>query len=186
VPELKTFPKHLVPRDIAIQIRSYYRIQWPHVLPRSATLWSYSPDNPLRPINFVLMEGEALVSHTEANWREIELDGQKLICGGLSGVFTYPAWRGSGLAKDVVRAATERINQSDADLAILFTGPRLRNFYIECGWTPMDTARILFGDAANPQQDKTGQIMMLFPSAKGRALQQRLLSEPLYVGPVTW
>jgi GNAT superfamily N-acetyltransferase len=184
--KLLSFPKHLVPRDIAVQIRSYYRIQWPHVHARSGSLWNYSADNPLRPVNFVLMEDEALVSHAEANWRGIEFDNQKLICGGISGVFTYPAWRGSGLAKDVVRAATDAINQSDADLAILFTGPRLRNFYCECGWIPMDTARILYGDPINPKQDQTGQIMMLFPSAKGSSLHDRLNHEPLYVGPLTW
>ena len=186
MPQLLSFPKHQVPRDIAIQIRSYYRIQWSHVHARSGTLWNYAADNPLRPINFVLMEDEALISHAEANWRTIEFGGGSFTCGGLSGVFTYPAWRGSGLAKDVVRAATDALNQSDADLAILFCGPRLRNFYSECGWTPMDSARILFGDPTNPQQDKTGQIMMLFPSPKGRLIQDRLLSEPLYVGALTW
>src|SRR6185436_18171852 len=92
MPTLLSFPKHQVPRDIAIQIRSYYRIQWPHVHGRSGTLWNYSADNPFRPVNFVLMEDEALVSHAEANWRTIEFDNQKLICGGISGVFTYPAW----------------------------------------------------------------------------------------------
>ena len=184
--KLLSFPKHQVPREIAIQIRSYYRMQWPHVHGKSGALWNYSPDNPGQPINFVLMEDEALVSHAEANWREIEFQGQKLVCGGISGVFTYPAWRGAGLAKEAVRAATEAIEQSDADLAILFAGARLRNFYSECGWVPMDGARILYGDRSNPKQDQTGQIMMMFVSQKGLSLRERLGGEPLYVGAVTW
>lgn len=184
--QLLSFPKHQAPRDIAIQIRSYYRIQWPHVHAQSGSIWNYSADNPLRPIDFVLMEDEALISHAEANWRPIEFAGQSLVCAGLSGVFTYPAWRGSGLAKDVVKAATSRINNSDADLAMLFTGPRLRNFYIECGWTPVDTARVMYGDPANPKQDQTGQVMMLFVSPRGKELAERLANEPVFVGPGTW
>jgi hypothetical protein len=189
VPELLSFPKHEVPRDIAIQIRSYLRVQWPHMDPksRSTKLWEFTSENPRQPMNFVLMDGEVLISHAEANRRgEIDFAGEKLICWGLSAVFTYPAWRGTSLAKEVVRTATQYIQHSDADLAMLFCGPRLRNFYSECGWEPMDTARVMYGDQINPKQDQTGQIMMLFVTDKGQALKQRLLTESIYVGPITW
>src|SRR6266536_3146965 len=187
VPQLLSFPKHQIPRDIAIQIRSYTRIQWPFMFGKGGKLWEPPADNPLVPMNFVLMEDEALISHAEANRRgENEFAGEKLICWGLSTVFTYPAWRGTGLAKEVVRAATQHIQSSDADIAMLFCGPRLRNFYSECGWEPMDTARVMYGDRENPKQDQTGQIMMLFVSDKGRAMKQRLLTEPVYVGSITW
>ena len=85
-----------------------------------------------------------------------------------------------------MRAATEVINRSDADLAILFTGTRLRNFYSECGWTAMERTQIMYGEKNNPKPDQTGQIMMLFVSQKGSSLQERLEREPLYVGAVTW
>ena len=183
--QLLSFPKHEVPRDIAIQVRSYTRVQWPHF--KVTKLWDFKADNPLMPVNFVLMDDEVLVSHAEANRRGvIRFEGQELICRGLSAVFTYPAYRGSGLAKQVVRAATDHINSSDADIAMLFTGTRLRNFYSECGWTPMDTARVMYGDENNPTPDQTGQIMMLFPSARGRGVQRRLLEQPVYVGAITW
>jgi predicted N-acetyltransferase YhbS len=185
MPELLSFAKHQVPRDIAIQIRSYYRIQWPHVRARDVKLWNFDPDNPQRPINFVLMEGEALVSHAEANWRSIEIAGQTLTCAGVSGVFTYPAWRGSGLAKEVVHAATEAIRNSDADLAMLFCGTRLKNFYSECGWMAFETARIFFGDPVNPQQEQC-MTMALLLTEKGRGVAHRLASEPVFVGPSSW
>jgi GNAT superfamily N-acetyltransferase len=187
VPQLLSFPKHQVPRDIAIQIRSYVAVQWPHLYGTSGELWPFTGDNPKQPTAFCLMEGEVLISHAEANRRGIIRFGdQDLICWGVSSVFTYPAWRGSGLAKEVVRAAAQHINASDGDIGLLFTGKRLRNFYSQCGWIPMDTTRVLYGDAQNPKQDQTGQIMMLFPSEQGRVMQPRLLEEPLFVGPVTW
>src|SRR5439155_3575497 len=73
VPTLLSFPKHQIPRDIAIQIRSYTRIQWPFMFGKGGKLWEPPADNPLQPMNFVLMEDEALISHAEANRRgEIE------------------------------------------------------------------------------------------------------------------
>ncbi len=69
---------------------------------------------------------------------------------------------------------------------MLFCGPRLRNFYCQCGWTPADSARISYGDPANPTQDKTGQIMMLFHSDKGRTLRPRIETEPVFIGNSTW
>lgn len=187
MPQLFSFPKHAVPREIAAQIRAYVAIEWPHLQGQSGMLWPYTESNPLAPTSFVLMEEEILISHAEANRRGIiTFAGQDLICWGLSTVFTYPAWRGTGLAKQVVRAATEHINNSDADIALLFAGRRLKNFYTQCGWTAMDTARVLYGEVSNPKQDQTGQIMMLFPTDKGRALQYRLLTESVYVGSATW
>jgi hypothetical protein len=69
---------------------------------------------------------------------------------------------------------------------MLFCGPRLRHFYTQCGWEPMDTARVFYGDRANPTQDKTGQIMMLFLSDKGRRMKEPLERELVYVGAATW
>jgi GNAT superfamily N-acetyltransferase len=185
VPVLNSYPRHEVPDSIAMQIASYVRIQWPFIHGQSGQLWDRSP-SPLRAVCFVLMEGEALVSHAQANFREIEFAGQKLVCGGLSTVFTYPDWRGTGLAKEVVRAGTEHIRENGADLAMLFCGERLRNFYTLCGWEAMDSAKIYYGDPAAPKLKDDNLVMMLFVSEVGKRLRERLGTEPVFVGPVTW
>src|SRR5438105_1751631 len=110
--ELRCWPKHAVPREIAAQIRSFVRIQWPFLNGRSNRIWDYPPREH-EPMTLALIDDEILVSHTEVNFRQIEFEGQALKVGGLSAVFTYPAFRGSGCAHQIVSAATEMIRVSD-------------------------------------------------------------------------
>src|SRR5689334_12702285 len=127
------YPKPQVPREIAAQIRSYQRIQWPHLDELiGPALWNVPPDSTAR--TFVILDGEKLVSHAEANFRSISHAGETHNVGGLSAVFTYPAYRGKGFAQQVVRAATESLDQSDADLALLFCGESKRGLYASLGW----------------------------------------------------
>ena len=181
---LEAYPKPLVPRDIAIQIRSYTRIQWPHIEQRIGDrVWDVPADVPAR--NFVLLDGEKLVSHAEANFRFIEHAGDTFNVGGLSAVFTFPGYRGSGHATQVVRAATRFLEESGADLSLLFCGEPRRHLYASCGWELAD-AHVLFGDRAAPTRYEDGIVMMRFTSAKGRAAKPRFTGEPVYVGERTW
>jgi GNAT superfamily N-acetyltransferase len=183
--ELRDYPKAFVPRDIAIQIRSYTRIQWPQLDQRIGDrLWDVPADFPAR--NFVLLDGEKLISHADANFRPIEHAGETFHVGGLSAVFTYPAYRGQGHAAQVVRAATEYLDRNGADLSMLFCGEPLRGFYGSCGWEPIDNAHILCGDRATPTRHDSGLVMMRFSAEKGRAAKLRFTAEPIYVGDRTW
>ena len=122
--ELHSWPKHAVPRDIAVQIRSYIRIQWPFLDGRRNRVWDFSPREDDW-TTLALVDGEILVSHTEVNFRTVEFRSQQLKVAGLSAVFTYPSFRGSGFARQIVSAATEMIRAGDADLAMLFCGEPL-------------------------------------------------------------
>src|SRR2546423_7866461 len=90
--ELHSWPKHAVPREIAAQIRSFIRIQWPFLNGQGNRIWDYSPRAD-EPTTFALVDDEILISHTEVNFREIEFEGQTLKVGGLSAVYTYPAFQ---------------------------------------------------------------------------------------------
>jgi predicted N-acetyltransferase YhbS len=183
--ELRDYPKPLVPRDIAIQIRSYTRIQWPQVEQWIGDrLWNVPADFPAH--NFVLLDGEKLVSHAEANFRPVEHAGETFNVGGLSAVFTFPGYRGSGHASQVVRAATEHLDRNGADLSMLFCGEPLRDFYGSFGWEPIDGAHILSGDRAESTRHESGLVMMRFSSEKGRVAKLRFTREPVYVGERTW
>jgi predicted acetyltransferase len=183
--ELHDYPKPHVPRDVALQIRSYVRVQWPHIEGWSGDrLWDVPPGSAAR--NFVLLDGEKLVSHAEANFRTIAHEGQSFNVGGLSSVFTYPAYRGTGCARRVVSAATEHLDRNGADLAMLFCGPSLRSMYASCGWEPIETARIRHGDPAAPTLHEGNLVMMRFISNKGRAARAAFEHELVYVGERTW
>jgi GNAT superfamily N-acetyltransferase len=183
--ELHDYPKPLVPRDIAIQIRSYTRIQWPYLEQRIGDrLWDVPTDFPAR--NFVLLDGEKLVSHAEANFRPVEHAGETFNVGGLSAVFTFPGYRGKGHATEIVRAATEYLDCNGADLSMLFCGEPLRRFYGSCGWEPIDGAHIICGERAAPTRHESGIAMMRFSSEKGRTAKLRFTGEPVYVGERTW
>jgi predicted acetyltransferase len=184
VVHLESYPKPSVPREIAVQIRSYVRVQWPQVEQRiGPALWDVPADFPAR--NFVVLDGEKLISHAEANFRTVEHAGESFNVGGLSAVFTYPGYRGGGFAKQVVRAATEHLDRSDADLAMLFCGESLRRFYVPLGWEPIDTARIVSGDRTAPVA-YDALVMMRFISEKGRAARTAFETNEVYVGERTW
>jgi GNAT superfamily N-acetyltransferase len=190
VAELRSFPKHQVPRDLACQIRSYIRIQWPHLNPGLAKIWSPPAGVPLDRMTFVLVEDELLISHAEVNFRNLPHLGQTYRVGGLSAVFTYPAHRGSGAGERVASAATDYLRAGDADFALLFCGQRVRSLYQRLGWTHDPGLRITSGDAAAPapfdQMNPGGYTMSLKISARARADWPRIASAPLYVGPSTW
>jgi predicted N-acetyltransferase YhbS len=186
MPELRSYLKHEVPRDIACQIRSFIRIQWPHLNAGNTTIWTPPPGVPKDRMTFVATDNELLVSHAEANFRRVEHRGRTWRVGGLSAVFTYPAYRGSGWGEQVVRAATAFLRRSDADLALLFCGERVQPLYERVGWTHLPAARILSGDPAKPTPDTTSRVMALFLSDNGHAARGVFESEAVYVGPNTW
>jgi hypothetical protein len=185
MPELHCYPKPAVPRDVAVQICSYLRVQWPQLEGRFGDkLWNVKATSRAR--LFVLMEGEKLISNAEANFRELEHAGGTFTVGGLSTVFTYPAYRNGGHARQVVAAATKLLDESDADLAMLFCGEPLQRFYASFGWEPAANAQIRYGDRAAPDVYSGGVVMMRFITTKGRDARRAFESEPVYVGERTW
>ena len=183
--ELHSWPKHAVPREIAIQIRSYIRMQWPSLNGTGNRIWDFAPRAD-EPTTFALLDDEILISHAEMNFRTVEFQSRPWKVGGLSAVFTYPAFRGSGCASRIVNAATDALRGSEADLAMLFCGSPLEAFYTACGWTPMKSARVMFGNPNNPTLKDDNLVMMLFISHGGRAIQAALSAESIYVGANTW
>jgi hypothetical protein len=182
--ELKAYRKPDVPRDIAAQIRSYVRIQWPFLDARGGALWDVPADSPAR--TFVVIDGDKLISHAEANFRTVDQGGRAYNVGGLSAVFTFPAYRGGGFAREVVCKATAFLDTSDADLAMLFCGEPLHGLYASYGWDAIESAEILHGDPAAPTAYDGNFVMMRFISDNGRAARRSFESQPVYVGKRTW
>jgi hypothetical protein len=86
----------------------------------------------------------------------------------------------------VVRAASDFIASSDADVAMLYCGQALNHFYAGCGWTATPRARIFYGDPSAPKLKDDNLIMMMFVSDKGKAARRIFGEDDVYVGPATW
>ena len=180
--QVRSYVKGDVPRDVAVQIASYVRMQWPQLLECRTPLWEstpYPPDG----VHFVVTDGDALVSHALAHVRTVEHAGERYVTGALSSVFTYPAYRKLGHGGRVVAAATDHLRAGDADVAMLFTGQPRRAFYARLGWEPIDGARVMHGD---PPQQEEGLTMMLFLTDKGRRARPMFERDRVHVGPYTW
>ena len=182
MPELQAYLKHEVPRDIACQIRSYIRVQWPQLNPGLTKIWTPPPGFPLDRMTFVLVDGELLISHAEVNFRTLSHRGETFEVGGLSAVFTYPAHRGSGAGERVVRAATDYLAASKADLALLFCGDRVRSLYERLGWQQLPGLCVTSGEDRKPFTEYHVMAMLISP----RARAHDFTSEPFHVGPGTW
>jgi GNAT superfamily N-acetyltransferase len=182
LPQLYRYRKDEVPRDVAVQIASYVRFQWPAFAGRKSPLWeSLYPT--IDRTHFVLVDGDVLVSHAIAHGRPLAHGGRTWNVWGLSSVFTYPTHRGSGFGEQVVAAATSHIrSQPDADFALLFCGERVKSLYLRQGWEHLPAIRVTFG--AGPAWFNDGHVMTLLLSGDARAHDFSV--EPIHVGPNTW
>ena len=181
MPEIRSYRKLDVPREIAIQIASYVRFQWPAFIGRNKPLWEGTP-YPDYCRHFVLTDGDVLISHAIVSARPLDHRGERFSVHGLSSVFCYPTHRGSGFGEQIVAAATDWIRQqNDADLALLFCGERVRSLYQRQGWEHVSGMKIRYGD---DKEFNDGFVMTLLLS--GRARAHDFTSEPFYVGSITW
>ena len=184
MPDLRFIPSPDLPRDLKCQLLSFIRIEWSSIFHAGNRFWDYT-DKPTHPVNVVLTERGLLVSHAEVNWRLLEHAGQTYKVYGVSAVFTYPAFRNAGYGLQVLRAATDFIQDSDADLAFLFCLPQLVPFYNKAGWEAPASAKVLYGDPLYPHIEK-GATCMLFVSERGRAARHAFTTQPVYIGFGSW
>jgi GNAT superfamily N-acetyltransferase len=173
-----------VPPLIACQILSFIRITW-------FDIYQYELDAPFmpdewHPVHIVLSEQHAVLSYAAAVWRFITHIGETYKAYGLSSVFTYPAFRNRGYGRQVVEVATAHIaHDPEADIAVLFTAPTLRQFYERSGWEHTPNVTILTGNPSQPQI-YDAFTMMRFLSPKGKQARAKFEQEPVYFAEYGW
>lgn len=183
-PELKSFSDGNMPSAYVHQLRSFIRIHWFDIYQYELSPLVGEPSWHSR--YFMMVEGECLYSSANAVWSMVEHQGERYKMYGLSGVFTYPAFEGRGFGSQVVKAATDYIRQEpNADMAILWTGENLFNFYGRCGWEPMPDMTVHRGEKDNPEV-YNGHAMMLFVSDRAKQNRHLLNEYPFYFGAFTW
>jgi predicted N-acetyltransferase YhbS len=181
LPELRSYRKVDLPRDVAVQIASAVRFIWPAFFGQKTPLWE-STKYPSEGLHFVVTDADVLISHALVTSRMLQHIGESFNVYGLSSVFCYPTHRGTGLGEQVVAAATDHIRQqADADLALLFCGERVKSLYLRHGWEHLPGLKVIYGDN---QTYADGYVLTLLVSQRARA--HRFADAPLHVGANTW
>ena len=184
MPDVLQYTLDNLPTDYEWQIRDFVRIHWYDGFQYdvNATL---HPDF-WHPAYFVIADQRALFSAATAVWKMVEIDGISYKTYGLSGVLTYPTFRGKGYGRAVVDAATDYIKQqAGADMAILWTGENLFPFYEHCGWEHPDKLKVMHGPKDDPQLSY-GEPMLLFLSERTQQMRPTLIGGTFYFGEFTW
>ena len=183
--DVSSFPSSDLPPHLKCQILSFIRVEWWWVFQGKNQFWDYTIKD-THPVNVIIHEQDVIISHVEVNWRMLTHKAKSYKVYGLSAVFTYPAFRKQGFGKQAVQAATDYIQQSDADIAMLFCLPHLKGFYEACGWTYMQNTSTLYGNPDIPEQDDEVILLMSFVSNTAKQDRNQFDDTSIYVGKYTW
>src|SRR5215207_157826 len=145
--ELLVFADDALPSELKCQVLAAHRIEWPgnyagENRPRD---WIQRPW--FHPVHLVLAEGGVLIAYAGVAGKLLEHAGETYKAYGLSGVYTYSAFRRQGHGRRVVDAATARIRASDGDIGLFVCDPELADFYAASGWEPLELLLSLRGEA---------------------------------------
>ena len=171
------------PAVLKWQALAFMKVQWPSVFERRPFM---SETYPVEhdPIHFAIVEADALISYASIMRLAIRHADETFDTWAVGNVFTFPPYRRRGFARQVVDAATAHINDSSADVAILFCAPGTVPFYAASGWTALHGTRTFVGPAG-AQRAIDLATMMLFVSGKGQGARRSFAEQPLRIAE-TW
>jgi GNAT superfamily N-acetyltransferase len=139
------FESQDVPERFKCQILSFVRIEWPALFSGNLRLRDWTTKPEMHPVTFLLEEEGILISHLEVVWQVLQHAREEYKAYGLTGVFTYPAFRRQGYGLQLVQSAKDYIEQKgDADIVIFHS--TVKGFYEQAGFEPMDSMVTLVGD----------------------------------------
>lgn len=185
MPQVSIYPSNAeLPANLECQIRAFIRITW-------FDAYQYDLNAPVspeewHPTHVVMADQHAVIGYAGVVWQMVEHNGETYKCYGLSGVFTYPAFRKKGYGRQIVDAATDRIRQDPAaDIALLFTDTSLEKFYAQAGWEAMNKTIIHIGKKDQPEHFDNF-CMMMFLSDKGKQNRAQFEEKPFYFAEYGW
>jgi GNAT superfamily N-acetyltransferase len=179
MPDFAIYPQSDLPSALKWQAIAFMRVEWPFIF-KDNLLFAAEPYPPeLSPVCFVAAEGDSLLSFASTFQLDLNHVGADYKVCGFGNMFTFPPYRGQGYGRRVLALATDHIECSEADVAMLFCEPALEPFYATCGWeiTPSPT-RIGLPDSYEHHQTSR---MMLFVSDRGRKGKADFEIKPVYV-----
>jgi len=104
-----------------------------------------------------------LASTLEILRRPIDVGGQSVNAGGVSGVMTRPAWRRRGFASEGLRAAGAFLRDPlRVDFGLLICDPALAPFYGRAGWRAV-AAPLTFDQPDGPTSFDEPTAILILP-----------------------
>ncbi|WII35711.1 GNAT family N-acetyltransferase [Paenibacillus thiaminolyticus] len=168
--QLLRFRQQDAPPDVAEQLISLMRQQWPQAFEGEATRW---PDNPdTNPVSFVYLSDNSVISHVAVENKTLHHQGQAYRAFGLSEVLTRPSSRGEGFGTKLIQEAAGYIQTQEPDISVFTCKPELTSFYARGGWEHLEGACLVGGTRHKPfRSDSLGLAVML--RLHSAAAQQR-------------
>ncbi|HEX3273108.1 MAG TPA: GNAT family N-acetyltransferase [Ktedonobacterales bacterium] len=148
--EIIVCPEEELSDNLKTQTLAALRAEWPSAFTGAKAGRTQLNDPALHAMIFSLVVDGQLASHVSVPQKTIVHGGEPYKACGLSGVLTVPAFRGKGYGEQVVRAATEFMEEDGADISLFTCDPALRTFYEHCGWTLLKGASLVGGTRARP------------------------------------
>ena len=178
------YESHNVPEKFKCQILSFVRIEWPELFSGEHRLRDWTSRPELHPFTLLIEEEGVLISRLEVVWNILHHAGEEYKTYALSGVFTYPAFRGQGYGLQLVKSAKDYIEQQK-DVDIVLFHSTLKGFYEQAGFERMENLVTLVGEPKKPtRSDETG--FMLFLSEKGKQGRNNFEKGSVYIGETIW
>jgi predicted acetyltransferase len=155
------FKSQDLPEKFKCQTLSFMRIEWFEGFQGENRLRDWITRQEMHPVHFILEEDGVLISHLEVVWKILHHAGSEYKAYGLTGVFTYPAFRRQGYGLQLVQLAKDYIQrQGDADIVIFHSA--VKGFYEKAGFEPMKSMVTLVGDPQNPRKSSETGFMLFF------------------------
>jgi aminoglycoside 2'-N-acetyltransferase I len=145
-------------------------------------------DPALAPLSLLLVQDGELVATLDLLSKELEHRGRTYRASGLSAVVTATEHRGRGLGGTLVRAARQRLQALERDLAIFSCDRPLAGFYERAGFARLPGAVLVGGTRARPlPSDGLGKVVLaawFSPLARSHAAEFAGARVELYPGDI--
>jgi len=179
MPTLTLYRQPDFPAIYKWQALAFMRIEWSSIFQGDNLYMSETYPPELQPVHFVVAEGDTLLSYGALLKLNLTHAGSNYLVYGFGNMLTFPPFRRRGHGGQILQAATQFIQQSDVDVAILFCDPQLEPFYAAKAWAPTYSPTRL--GQTDQYEEYSPLRMMLFVSKKGREGKTDFENQPLYI-----
>lgn len=122
--------------------------------------WWDECDEEAPTLHFFGKMNKRIVSIVSLMEREISINGQMIIVGGIGGVATLPEWRKQGIAGDLMKLATSAIlNEPRFKFGMLFCDAKLNGYYSRFGYEVIPNRIMLTYKGIRKPSDETTMVL---------------------------
>ena len=179
MPTLTLYRQSDFPAIYKWQAIAFMRMEWSSIFQGDDLYMSETYPPELQPIHFVVAEDDTLVSYGALLKLNLTHAGFDYRVYGFGNLLTFPPFRRHGYGGQILQEATQFIQQSEVDAAILFCDPQLERFYAAKTWVPTYSPTRL--GQPNQYEEYAPSRMMLFISEKGQKGQTDFENQALYI-----